>query len=381
MRNILFISCIILIQLVNAQQLKLNCSELIEQKKINFQNYLKKIHQLPSGFVYNGWLPLRNFTCIRSQEYVEFNMASYQDIAQTELSPLNIRYVMGYFYNDDRSISILTVSQSDSIDSINGKLSNGFELLLYDEFGNKIAQYNPVRGSFCLVNNKLVVDNTVKETRLLVDEVGNLIEVNEYFKLKYTISASSKGVYIEENGNLKIIIEKTDQSNYNYLGKLYFSNGSIYEGAFRIGEKQVQDRIIIDPLIEGHNGILKRNSGSILKGVFCDTVLCNFPDYAIGNKIIKENDTLSKILLLKSEGIQLINNPKNYTIESFSIQVFGDNQISSSFEGSGLKNILQFNDDMRKTLLSCKNGKIFISMRGRAADKNTQLPPIAINFR
>ena len=93
-------------QLIIAQ-LELTDSQLL--KKQRFKNYISSLNKLPECFKYNNYIELINPNPIRSKEYIDFNMASYQDISQYEFNILNSRYVMGYFNNNDHSVCILTV--------------------------------------------------------------------------------------------------------------------------------------------------------------------------------------------------------------------------------------------------------------------------------
>jgi hypothetical protein len=381
MKTIIFFLLLGSFQLLIAQK---ESSDLHLARKNRFKNYIGSLTKLPECFKYNNYIQLNSVQPIKSKEFIDFNMASYQDIKQYEFENiLNSRYVMGYFKNHDNSVCILTVSKTDSIqDSLKGYLFSRIEILLYDEFGNKIAQYKPETHSgfsFTLEENKMNISYTVKSAEY-IDEEGNYSEGEFEYKIQTTISTSQKGISIEESENTQILIKSTNQENYTYTGKLIYTNGNIYEGEFNLYNKWLKDKIIIEPVISNHVGTLTKFNGNSVSGVMCGDKLCNFPDYSIGNSTIRNGDTLSKKDLLKSEGIKLINNPYNYSISSYSL-IFMFNDKITSYEGSGNANQLYFNDDIRKLFVTNKTGKMFISMRGRTEEATRELPYLVINLK
>ena len=352
-------------------------------RKKRFNNYIASLTELPECSTYTNYVQINFPKPIKSREYIEFNMASYQDIKQYEFNILNSRYAMGYFKNNDHSVCILTVSRTDSIrDTLEGFLYSNLEILLYDESGNKIAQYKPETHygySFSLEEKKLNVSYTVKSNDYIDDE-GNYTEGEFEYKIQTTISAGLSGFLIEETGNTKILIKNTNQENYTYSGKLSFTNGNIYEGEFTLSENWQNDKITIEPYISNHSGTLRQSDGQIKSGIFCGDRLCNFPSYSIGNKILRNGDTLSKKELLNSDGIKLTNNPENYSISMYSLFLVFNDKITS-YEGSGSANQLYFNDDIRKLFLTNKIGKMFISMRGRNEDATREFPDLVVYLK
>ncbi len=346
-------SCLMLMQLINAQQIKLNSSELIEQRKINFQNYLKKIPHLPSGFIYNEWMPLIYQYPILSKEYIEFNMASYDDIRLNQMeSFLYERFVLGYIKNNDNTFSILTVLQEDSIqDSLKGKLYRSVEILLYNNIGDKIAQYKPKsypNFSFCIEDNTIKVDFTIIVDTYL-DENYNEIEEKISYKNQYQITTSAKGINIIEPNGINILIKSTNQENYLHDGLVKYSNGTEFEGQFNVSDLHLNGIPKITVNIQNSPGKLIRYDRAIISGVFCDTLLCNYPNINIDNLLITDNDTLSKDFLIRASGFKLINNPNQFNINYYVLFGYTDNQ---SFVITGHGSLLE--NDLRIELLKSK---------------------------
>jgi hypothetical protein len=111
---------------------------------------------------------------------------------------------------------------------------------------------------------------------------------------------------IDEIENTQILIKNTNQENYNYSGKLIFTNGNIYEGEYNLQDKWLKDKVIIVPSIYNHVGTLIQVNDKTISGIMCGNKLCNFPDFSISNSIVKNGDTLYLKDLLKSDGIKLI---------------------------------------------------------------------------
>jgi hypothetical protein len=353
-------------------------------KKKRFKNYLASLYKLPEDFKYNNYIELSNPKGIKAKEYIDFNMASYQDIKQYEFENiLYSRYVMGYFKNHDNSVCILTVSKTDSIqDSLKGYLYNNLELLLYNENGYKIAQYNPItynNFSFTYKENKLKISYTFIN-KGYINEFGDYSEGEFEFKIHTTISTSLKGILIEENENTQILINNTNQENYNYSGKLIYTNGNIYEGEYNLQDKWLKDKVIIAPSIYNHVGTLIQVNDKTISGIMCGNKLCNFPDFSIGNSIVKNGDTLYLKDLLKSDGIKLINNPYNYSIDIYSLYFSFDGKFTS-FEGIGSGNLLYFTDEIRKLFLTNKTGKMIFDLRIKSEYSSGLIPGLGIYLK
>jgi hypothetical protein len=353
MRTLTLLVLLLSIKIVNGQQVQFNCYELIEKKKGNFEKYLKKIPLLPSGFVYKEWMPLDEYNPILSKEYIEFNMASFDDIRRNEMgSLLYDRYVLGYIKNNDNTFSILTIFLEDSIqDSLKGRLVTSVEILLYNNTGDKIAQYKPKsypNFSFCIENNNINVDFTITENSYL-DENFNVIEEKISYQFKYQITASAKGINIIEPNGINILIKSTNQENYKHDGIVKYSNGTEFEGQFNISDFNINGIPKITADIENSAGKLTHSDGTILSGVFCDTLLCNYPDIKIDNLLIEQNDTLSKDFLIRASGFKLTNNPNQFKIHYYVLFCHSDNK---TFMIIGIGSLLE--NKLRIELLKSK---------------------------